>query len=106
MDGTRECDATDNPKEPIMFDNFLCGSLFALIATIAVVAGAPASHTAPRLGAKSSANAQVVVMPAVQVIGKRLPEFAAAPEVVRLPMVTVTGRRDMRHETIAVASTD
>ena len=88
-----------------MNDNFLCGSLFALIAAVTLVAGAPDSHSEPFWGAELPPTAHVVVMPTVQVIGKHLPEFASAPEVVHLPMVTVTGRREMTQESVALART-
>jgi hypothetical protein len=87
-----------------MFDNFLSGSVFAVVAAVALVIGAPTHHHAPRLSAE--APTRVVLMPEVQVIGKRSPEFASAPEVVRMPMVTVTGVRDSGSEAaVALAAT-
>ena len=87
-----------------MFDNFLCGTLFALVAAVALVAGAPSHQHAPRLAEQSVSSAPVVVMPEVQVVGKRSAEFASAPEVVQMPMVVVTGRRDATNETMAMAT--
>ena len=88
-----------------MFDNFLCGTLFALVAAVALVAGAPDHQHAPRLAEQSLSSAPVVVvMPEVQVVGKRSAEFATAPEVIQMPMVVVTGRRDTTNETMAMAT--
>jgi hypothetical protein len=86
-----------------MFDNFFSGSLFAVVAAVALVVGAPAHHHAPVLSAE--APTRVVVMPEVQIIGTRSPDFASAPEVVRMPMVTVTGVRDSGSEAVALAAT-